>query len=104
MRLMESDVTEPVNVGNPDEVTVLQLAQEIIKLTDAKREIVHKPLPKDDPVRRRPDITRARTHLGWEAKVDRSAGLARTLEAFRERVAANRHETAADQKPIANSQ
>lgn len=88
MRLMESEVSEPVNVGNPDEVSVLDLAREVIALTDSKSEVVHKSLPKDDPVRRRPDITRARTLLSWEPKVERRPGLERTLADFRRRVEA----------------
>jgi dTDP-glucose 4,6-dehydratase len=87
MLLMESGVAEPVNIGNPEEMTILQFAQEIIELTGAKSEIVYRPLPKDDPVRRRPDITKARTLLGWEPRVSRHDGLIRTIESFRSRVA-----------------
>jgi dTDP-glucose 4,6-dehydratase len=87
MLLMESGAAEPVNIGNPEEMTILQFAQEIIELTGAKSEIVYRPLPKDDPVRRRPDITKARTLLGWEPRVSRHDGLIRTIESFRSRVA-----------------
>ncbi len=86
LRLMESEVAEPVNIGNADEVTVLQLAQEVIELTKSTSKLVHELLPKDDPVRRRPDTTKARTLLGWEAKIDRREGLARTLKDFVRRV------------------
>jgi dTDP-glucose 4,6-dehydratase len=73
----------PVNLGNPHEVTMLQLAETIIKLAGAKSEIVHRPRPVDDPTRRQPDITRARTKLGWQPEVDLEDGLRRTLEYFR---------------------
>jgi dTDP-glucose 4,6-dehydratase len=73
----------PVNLGNPSEVTVLQLAETIIRLADSKSEIVHRDLPVDDPKQRRPDITRARTLLGWEPEVSFEDGLGRTLEYFR---------------------
>jgi dTDP-glucose 4,6-dehydratase len=84
--LMESKGDEPVNIGNPEEITMLDFAKEIIAMTGSKSTIVNKPLPKDDPVRRRPDITRARTLLGWEPKVHRREGLLKTLEDFRKRV------------------
>jgi dTDP-glucose 4,6-dehydratase len=73
----------PVNLGNPTEVTVLQLAEIIVKLANSKSEIVHRELPVDDPKQRRPDITRARTLLGWEPEVPLEEGLSRTLEYFR---------------------
>jgi dTDP-glucose 4,6-dehydratase len=73
----------PVNIGNPDEWTILECAQEILAITDSKSEIILKPLPQDDPTRRRPDITRARTLLGWEPKVKLSQGLEKSLEYFR---------------------
>lgn len=85
-RLLMSDYAEPVNVGNPAEITIRQFAEEIIRLTGSKSEIIEKPLPKDDPKQRRPDITRARQILGWEPKVDRSEGLAKTLEYFKKAV------------------
>src|SRR6266849_7758230 len=73
----------PVNLGNPSEVTVLQLARTIVRLAGSKSEIVHRDLPIDDPKQRRPDITRARTLLGWEPEVALEDGLTRTLEYFR---------------------
>jgi dTDP-glucose 4,6-dehydratase len=73
----------PVNVGNPDEWTILECAQEILAVTGAKSEIVLKPLPQDDPTRRRPDITKARTLLGWEPKIKLRQGLEKSLEYFR---------------------
>ena len=81
-----SDETMPVNIGNPAEITILDFAKEIIELTGSKSNIVFKDLPKDDPKVRRPDITRAREILGWEPQVERSEGLARTLEYFKEQV------------------
>ncbi|MEM8556514.1 MAG: UDP-glucuronic acid decarboxylase family protein [Bacteroidota bacterium] len=83
-RLMMSDETEPVNVGNPDEITIRQFAEEVIALTGSSSEIVEKPLPADDPKIRQPDITKARTRLGWEPQVPRAEGLKRTLAYFRE--------------------
>jgi len=85
-RLMESNVTEPVNIGNPEEVTIKEFAEEIIKLTKSKSTLEPKPLPKDDPVRRRPDITRARTLLNWEPKIHRKEGLTRTIKDFKQRM------------------
>jgi dTDP-glucose 4,6-dehydratase len=83
-RLLFCDFSEPVNVGNPSEITVLELAREIQELVPGCRsEIVFKPLPQDDPKRRRPDIGRARSLLGWEPKIDRGDGLKKTLEYFR---------------------
>jgi dTDP-glucose 4,6-dehydratase len=83
-RLLNTDFSEPVNLGNPAEITVLQLAQEIIALVEGtKSTIIYKDLPEDDPKRRKPDITRARELLGWEPVVDRSEGLKRSLEYFR---------------------
>jgi dTDP-glucose 4,6-dehydratase len=73
----------PVNIGNPDEWTILECAQEILAVTGSKSEIILKPLPQDDPTRRRPDITKARTLLGWEPKVKLSQGLEKSLEYFR---------------------
>ncbi len=82
-RLMESDITEPCNVGNPHEMTMLQLAEYINHFTGNKAGIIHKPLPKDDPTRRRPDITRARLGFGWEPRVGFDEGVARTVDWFR---------------------
>lgn len=79
-RLLLSDVSDPVNIGNPDEITILDFAKEIIDLTDSDSEIVFEPLPEDDPKIRQPDITLARTKLDWEPKVSRREGLRRTLD------------------------
>ena len=81
-RLLLSDYTLPVNIGNPEEITILDFAKEIIKLTGTKQDIVFKPLPKDDPLQREPDITRAKEILGWEPKVSREVGMKRTFEYF----------------------
>jgi dTDP-glucose 4,6-dehydratase len=86
LRLMESNVNDPVNIGNPHEMTIEQIAREIVKLTGAKSQLVYRPLPEDDPKVRKPDITRARTLLGWEPKVGLEDGLKKTLEYFRARV------------------
>ena len=82
-RLLMSDYAFPVNIGNPDEISLKDFAEEIIKLTGTKQRIVYKPLPTDDPKQRRPDITRAKQLLGWEPKVSRSEGLKITYEYFR---------------------
>lgn len=82
-RLLFSDYAMPVNVGNPDEITISQFAEEIIALTQTDQQVVYKPLPVDDPKQRQPEITRARTILGWEPKVQRSEGLKITYEYFR---------------------
>lgn len=84
VRLMESDLTEPCNVGNPTEMTMLQLAEAITRLTRSPSGVVHKPLPTDDPTRRRPDITRAGAELGWAPQVSFEDGLARTVDWFRD--------------------
>ncbi len=73
----------PINLGNPAEMTIRELAEAVVELTGSRSEIVHAPLPSDDPVRRQPDITRAREVLGWEPKVALREGLARTVEYFR---------------------
>ena len=86
IRLMESNVNEPVNIGNPHEMTIEEIARMIIKLTGSKSKIVYRPLPEDDPKVRQPDITRARTLFGWEPKVGLEEGLTRTLEYFRTKV------------------
>ena len=86
MLLMESNLDEPTNIGNPEEITVLEFAREIIAMTNSKSEIVFKPLPKDDPCRRRPDITRAQTLLNWNPVVNRAEGLRRTAEDFKRRI------------------
>ncbi len=84
VRLLDADFSEPVNLGNPNEITVMQLAQEIIDLVEGtKSTIIHEGLPQDDPKRRKPDITRAKNLLGWEPVVDRAQGLKFALEYFR---------------------
>ncbi len=83
IRLMESDVTEPVNLGNPVEITILGAAQEVVRLIGSQSNIVFVPRPADDPAVRRPDITRAQTRLGWNPVVERADGFARTIEWFR---------------------
>jgi dTDP-glucose 4,6-dehydratase len=83
VRLLATDYHEPVNLGNPEEVSILQFAQEILALVGGQGQIIFKPLPVDDPKVRRPDIRLARQLLGWEPKVDRHEGLKRTLEYFR---------------------
>ena len=80
--LLESDWTGPMNIGNPDEFTVLDLAREVLEVTGSSSEIVYEPLPVDDPARRRPDITLANEVLGWRPEVDLREGLARTYEWF----------------------
>jgi dTDP-glucose 4,6-dehydratase len=85
-RLLLSEVVEPVNLGNPDEVSVLQLAEEIRQLVGANSPIVFEPLPQDDPRVRRPDIRRAQELLGWEPTVERREGLRRTIADFRKRL------------------
>ena len=82
-RLLHSDYAEPVNIGNPDEITIRQFAEEIIQLTGTTQKIIYQPLPKDDPTQRQPDISKAKAILGWEPKVDREEGLARTYAAFK---------------------
>ncbi|HET9314774.1 MAG TPA: UDP-glucuronic acid decarboxylase family protein [Vicinamibacteria bacterium] len=85
-RLMASEVTDPVNIGNPHEMTIRELAEQIIALTGSRSRVVEKPLPVDDPKVRQPDITRARTLLGWEPKVPLAEGLMRTLEYFKRKL------------------
>jgi len=86
IRLMLSDTNDPVNIGNPVEMTITQIAETIIRMTGAKSRIIYKPLPTDDPKQRRPDITRARTLLGWEPKVQLEEGLVKTIDYFRTKV------------------
>ncbi|WP_448529029.1 UDP-glucuronic acid decarboxylase family protein [Raineya sp.] len=88
-RLLLSDYPYPVNIGNPDEITLLEFAKEIQELTGSQSKIVFKPLPKDDPKQRRPDITRAKEILGWEPRFSRKEGLKITLEYFKEKVHQN---------------
>ncbi len=86
IKLMLSSENDPVNIGNPVEMTIKQIAETIITMTGSKSQIVYRPLPTDDPKQRRPDITRARTLLGWEPKVQLEAGLIKTIEYFRTKV------------------
>jgi dTDP-glucose 4,6-dehydratase len=85
-KLLLSNENEPVNIGNPDEITILDLAKEIIELTGSKSQIVFKDLPEDDPKVRQPDIQKARSILGWEPKVSRREGLISTIEDFKRRL------------------
>ena len=86
IKLMLSDVNEPVNVGNPREMTIEEIAKTIIRMTGSKSNIIYKPLPTDDPKQRRPDITRASTLLDWEPKVELEEGLVKTIEYFKTKV------------------
>ena len=85
-KLMERGGSDPINIGNPQELTLLELAKRIIRLAGSHSEIVFRPLPEDDPKVRQPDIGRARTRLGWEPRVDTDEGLKLTLEWFRQKV------------------
>lgn len=82
-RLLMSDYIYPVNIGNPDEITIKEFAEEIIKLTGTNQKIIYKPLPKDDPKQRQPDITRAKELLGWEPRIERKEGLKITFDYFK---------------------
>ena len=86
IRLMLSSENDPINIGNPREMTIEEIATTIIRMTGSKSKIVYKPLPTDDPKQRRPDITRARTLLKWEPKVDLDEGLVKTIDYFRRKV------------------
>jgi dTDP-glucose 4,6-dehydratase len=82
-RLLLSDYNQPVNIGNPSEITIKEFAEEVIKLTGTTQKVIYKDLPKDDPKQRRPDITKAKSILGWEPKVGRAEGLKITYEYFK---------------------
>ncbi len=82
-KLMQSDLNEPVNIGNPNEMKLIGLAKKIVELTGSKSVIEHKPLPTDDPKVRRPDITKAKKELNWEAKVELEQGLKNTIDWFK---------------------
>ncbi|MEZ4795094.1 MAG: UDP-glucuronic acid decarboxylase family protein [Flavobacteriaceae bacterium] len=82
-RLLMSDYSLPVNIGNPEEITILDFAEEILRLTKSHQKIVFKPLPKDDPLQRQPDITLARKLLDWEPKMTRQIGMQRTFDYFK---------------------
>ncbi len=84
LALLDSDLEGPCNIGNPDEFTVRELADLVIEITGSSSEIVHEELPVDDPAKRRPDITRARTELGWEPRIQLREGIERTVAWFRE--------------------
>jgi dTDP-glucose 4,6-dehydratase len=82
-RLLMSDYALPVNIGNPDEISLKDFADEILKLTGANQKIIYKPLPEDDPKQRKPDISKAKEILGWEPKVKRAEGLKITYDYFK---------------------
>jgi dTDP-glucose 4,6-dehydratase len=84
---MLSELNDPVNIGNPHELTIKDIAETIIRMTGSSSRLVYQPLPTDDPKVRKPDITRARTLLGWEPKVSLEDGLTRTIEYFRTKIA-----------------
>jgi dTDP-glucose 4,6-dehydratase len=86
IRLMLSELNEPVNIGNPTETTIEQIARTIVRMTGSSSRLVHRDLPVDDPKVRQPDITRARTLLGWEPKVDLEQGLTKTIDYFRRKL------------------
>jgi dTDP-glucose 4,6-dehydratase len=86
VRLMNSEISNPVNIGNPEEITILQAAREVIDLIGSRSEIAFVPRPADDPHIRRPDISRARSLLSWDATVSRRDGFAKTIEWFQSQV------------------
>jgi dTDP-glucose 4,6-dehydratase len=88
LRLMDSDTRDPVNIGNPHEVTIEEIARVIIRLLGSPSKIVYRPLPVDDPKQRKPDITRAQTLLGWEPKVNLEEGLLKTVDYFKSKLTA----------------
>jgi len=85
-KLLYSNQIEPVNLGNPEEITILDFAREIVAMTKSKSRILFCPLPQNDPKVRQPDITKAKTILGWEPKVSRQEGLERTLQYFKKKL------------------
>ena len=87
LRLSKSDEHLPVNIGNPNEFTILECAQQVLKVTGSKSKITHEPLPQDDPKQRQPDITKARNLLGWEPKIQLEEGLRMSLDYFKKAVA-----------------
>jgi len=89
LRLMATDheVTGPINLGNPGEFTIKELAEKVVAMTDSKSKLVYQPLPEDDPMQRQPDISRAKDLLGWEPTIPLDQGLVKTIEYFRERLA-----------------
>jgi dTDP-glucose 4,6-dehydratase len=82
-RLLLSDYSQPVNIGNPNEISLKEFAEEVLKLTGSNVKIVYKELPVDDPKQRQPDITKAKSILGWEPKVNRAEGLQKTYAYFK---------------------
>ena len=93
VRLLHSDCPDPVNIGNPDEITIGQFAEEIIKLTGTDQKVIYKDLPIDDPKQRQPDITKAKALLGWEPQIDRAEGLKRTYAYFKSLSPEELHQT-----------
>jgi dTDP-glucose 4,6-dehydratase len=85
-RLLMSEETDPVNIGNPNEMNIIDMARKIIEATGSKSRIVYKPLPADDPKVRQPDISRAKKILGWEPKVSLEEGLEKTIEYFKSKL------------------
>ena len=85
-RLMMSEITDPVNIGNPSEITIKQFAEEVLEITKSSSKIIYKPLPIDDPMVRQPDITKAKKLLDWEPKIDRKEGLKITIEYFKRKL------------------
>jgi dTDP-glucose 4,6-dehydratase len=85
-RLLNSDQNEPINIGNPNEMSIKEMAEKILQATGSKSKIAHVPLPEDDPKIRQPDITRARKYLNWEPAVSLDEGLQSTLEYFKEQL------------------
>ncbi|HEX7358503.1 MAG TPA: UDP-glucuronic acid decarboxylase family protein [Ignavibacteriaceae bacterium] len=86
LKLLFSNENEPVNIGNPEEITIKQIAEEIIKISGSTSKIIYETLPVDDPKVRQPDISKAKRTLGWEPKIDRLEGLRRTMEYFKEKI------------------
>jgi dTDP-glucose 4,6-dehydratase len=86
LRLMDSDVHDPVNIGNPHEVTIEEIARIVIRLLGSRSKVVYRALPVDDPKQRKPDITRARSLLGWEPRVELEEGLLKTVDYFRQKL------------------
>lgn len=86
VRLLKSNINQPINIGNPDEITMLQLAEEIIELTGSKSKIIFKELPEDDPKVRQPNITKAKELLNWQPKTNRKEGLLKTINYFKNKL------------------
>ncbi len=86
IKLMHSNTNDPVNIGNPHEMTIEEIARTIVRMTGSSSKLVYRPLPTDDPKVRQPDITRARTLLGWEPKVTLEQGLTSTIAYFRQKL------------------